>query len=424
MVGEMEGCVKDEPLDTQRIKVGKPTGKHPEKRLNAVTAKQKSAPGRYCDGGGLYLVVDSSGAKRWQFRAVIAGKRTEIGLGGLATVSLAEAREEALNLRKSVRRGGNPLLERRRAKRGIPTFKAAAEAVHTEHAKTFKNAKHSAQWLQSLENDVFPILGTKPVDQIDTADVLKVLTPVWTTKPETARRLKQRIKVVLDWAKASGYRTGDNSTDGLTKVLPKHKGDKAHHAAMAYQQVPAFIHELRGINANPLTKAALEFTVLCASRTSEVLQAEWQEFDLEAALWVIPAGRIKAGREHKVPLSARAIELLQEAKRLTDGSSFVFPGRKPGTPLSNMVFLQALKRMKRDVVPHGFRSSFRDFAAERTNHSRAVCEAALAHVVTDKVEAAYLRTQFLEQRRELMAAWATYATTLPAAPAKVVPFPA
>lgn len=390
-------------------------GKHPDKRLSAVTVRQTSTPGRYCDGGGLYLVVDPTGAKRWQFRAVVAGKRTEIGLGGVTTVSLAEAREEALRLRKLVRAGGNPLLERRRARRAIVTFKAATEAVHREHAKGFKNAKHSAQWLQSFENDVFPNLGAKLVDQVDTADVLKVLTPIWTQKPETARRLKQRIKVVLDWAKASGYRTGDNPTEGITKVLPRHRATQTHHAALAFAQVPAFVHDLRDLEAaSVITKLAFEFLILTAARTSEVIGARWEEFDLEAKLWVVPAARIKAGREHQVPLSARCVELLKGAQERSDGGPFVFPGRGLSKPLSNMVFLKTLERMGRDITAHGFRSAFRDWAAERTHFSRAVCEASLAHVVSDKVEAAYLRTSFLEQRRELMATWAAFATATPA----------
>jgi integrase len=400
------------------VEVGKgtkPRGKHPDKRLSAVTVRQTSTPGRYCDGGGLYLVVDDTGAKRWQLRIIVAGKRTEIGLGGLTTVSLAEAREEALRLRKLVRGGGNPLLERRRARRSNLTFKAAAEAVHKEHAKTFKNAKHAAQWLQSLENDVFSSMGAKPIDQIDTPDVLKVLTPIWTTKPETARRLKQRIKVVLEWAKASGYRTGDNPTDGITKVMPKHRGEKTHHAALAYAQVPVFVHELRESDAGVITRVAFEFLILTAARTSEVIGARWDEFDIEAKLWIVPAIRIKAGREHQVPLSSRCIELLDSAKQLGDGGPYVFPGRSLVKPLSNMVFLKILERMGRDdVTAHGFRSAFRDWAAERTNFPRTVCEAALAHVVKDKVEAAYLRTSFLEQRRELMATWASFATSKPA----------
>jgi integrase len=405
MAGEMVGT---DP------KTRKPKGKHPDKRLSAVTVRQTYTPGRYCDGGGLYLVVEATGAKRWQFRTIVAGKRTEIGLGGLTTVSLAEAREEALRLRKLVRAGGNPLLELRRARRPTLTFKAAAEAVHKEHAKTFKNAKHAAQWLRSLENDVFPSIGAKPIDQIDTPDVLKVLTPIWTKKPETARRLKQRIKVVLEWAKASGYRTGDNPIDGITKVLPRHRAEKAHHAALAYAQVPAFVHELREIEASVITRVAFEFLILTAARTSEVIGARWDEFDLEAKLWVVPAARIKAGRDHQVPLSIRCLELLDYARRLGDGGPYVFPGRSLLKPLSNMVFLKTLERMHRGITAHGFRSAFRDWAAERTNFPRAVCEAALAHVVKDKVEAAYLRTSFLEQRRELMETWATFATSMPA----------
>lgn len=388
----------------------KPRGPHREKRLTPVGVRAQKAPGRYGDGHGLYLVVDPSGAKRWVQRIVVAGKRSDLGLGSAALVGLAEAREEALRLRKLARAGVDVLAERRSAKRIVSTFEEAAKRVHEQHSLAFRNAKHRAQWLASLEADVFPVIGKKRVDTIDSADLLKVLSPIWTTKPETARRLKQRIKVILDWAKASGERSGPNPTEGLKEVLPKDRVPAKHHAAMPYQEIAAFLTDLRAAKAGESARLALEFLVLTATRTSEVLHATWEEVDLEKKTWAIPAGRMKAGAEHKVPLARRAIEILKRAKTLTDGTGYVFPGRS-NAPLSNMVFLMLLRRLKRDdITAHGFRSSFRDWAAERTNAPRAVCEAALAHKLRDKTEAAYNRSDLFERRRKLMEAWAAFAT--------------
>jgi integrase len=265
---------------------------------------------------------------------------------------------------------------------------------------------------------VFPVFGDRPVNTIESSDILKALSPIWTAKPETARRLKQRIKVVLDWARASGFRSGDNPVDGVTKVLPKVRQGPAHHAALAYSLVPAFVESLRAAEAGEATKLAFEFLILTAARTSEVLGARWEEIDRTSQTWTIPADRIKAGREHRVPLSPRCIELLDRAEAIADGGPYVFPGRL-SKPLSNMVFLMLLRRLKRnDITAHGFRSAFRDWAAERTSVPRAVCEAALAHVVKDKTEAAYFRSDLLDLRRQLMESWARFATSTRA---KVVP---
>lgn len=232
-------------LDTPRINVAKPRRAHPDRALTAVHVRNIKTPGKHCDGNGLYLVVDPSGAKRWMVRTVILGKRCDIGLGSVRLVSLAEAREEAVRIRPKARDGENPLADRRRATLAVPTFSEAAETVHKAHAATFKNEKHKAQWLSSLQADVFPVLGNLRVSAIQSGDVLKALSPIWTTKPETARRLKQRMKVVFDWAKASGYRTGDNPVDGITRVLPKVRKAAAHHAALPYAQVPTFVQQLR-----------------------------------------------------------------------------------------------------------------------------------------------------------------------------------
>lgn len=400
--------------DDSSVPARKRKGPHPTKALSAPRVRTVTEPGRYADGAGLYLVVDDSGAKRWILRTVVKGRRRDIGLGGLSFTSLADAREEAARLRKIARSGGDPLAVRRRARITVPTFKEAAEKVHAAHGASFKNEKHRKQWLASLEADVFPSLGQRTVDDIDSADVLKVLSPIWLSKPETARRIRQRIKTVLDWSKVSGFRTGDNPVDGITRVLPKHKAAAAHHAALPYQKVPAFIQALRHVNAAESVKLAFELTILCATRTSETLYATWDEINLETKIWTIPAQRMKAGVEHRVPLTQRCMEILNRAKALSGDAGFVFAGRTPKKPLSNMAFLMTLRRMGRDdVTAHGFRSSFRDWAAEHTNAPRAVCEAALAHALRDKTEAAYNRTDLFNRRRDLMDAWSAFATAKP-----------
>lgn len=383
-------------------------GKHPEKALTAMQVRNLNKPGRYADGNGLYLVVDPSGAKRWLLRVVVHGKRRDIGLGGASLVSLSEAREKALSYRKLARDGGDPLAEKRKEKREIPTFTKAAEQVHAEHKASWKNKKHGDQWINTLKDYVFPHFGETRVDQVNTPDVLKALGPIWLTKPETARRVRQRIKAVLDWAKAAGFRSAENPVEGVEKGLPKQNGRDSHHEAMPYGQVPAFIKNLRASDAGEITRLAFEFLILTASRTSEVLQARWDEFDLDQALWTVPAERMKAGRIHRVPLSDRCVEILKRAKELGADSSYVFPGRSADKPLSNMVFLMMLRRMKLDVTAHGFRSSFRDWAAEATHFPREVAEMALAHTIENKVEAAYRRGDLMEKRREIMQAWANF----------------
>ena len=402
--------------------MSKPRGCHPDRRFTSAHVRALKKPGRYADGNGLYLFVEDSGAKRWILRTVVRGRRRDIGLGSARLVPLADAREEAIRLRRLARAGGDPLATRRRERRAVPTFKEAATTVHAAHATTFRNARHKAQWIASLKADVFPLIGDRPVDAIDSADILKVLSPIWTKKPETARRLKQRLKVVFEWAKASGHRTGDNPVDGITEVLPRARQASVHHAALPYAEVPTFVQVLREANAGEATRLGFEFLILTAARTSEVIGARWEEIDLARQTWTIPASRIKAGREHRVPLSPRCLELLDRAKAIADGGPFVFPGRTSDVPLSNMVFLMLLRRLGHDdITSHGFRSAFRDWAAERTNFARAVCEAALAHVVKDKAEAAYFRSDLFDQRRRLMKSWSVFATTKLA---KVVAFPA
>jgi len=383
--------------------------RHPHKVLTAREVQSIREPGRHADGGGLYLLVAPSGSKSWMLRTVVMGTRRDIGLGGIDLVSLGEARDEARRLRKIARDDGDPLAERRR--REVPTFTVAAGKVHSAHAASFKNEKHRKQWLASL-GGVLKAFGAKRVDAITSADILAALNPTWLSRPETSRRVLQRIRVVMDWCKAQGYCSADNPTTGVTKVLPKHREAKGHHAALPFQEVPAFIQDLRDADSGLAVRLAFELTILCAARTSETLRATWAEVDLKSKTWTIPAARMKAGADHRVPLSKRSIEILKQAKLLADGGSYVFPGRHEGKPLSNMVFLMTLRRMKRDdLTAHGFRSSFRDWAAERTNVPRAVCEAALAHTLRDKTEAAYNRTDLFARRRELMDLWSRFATT-------------
>jgi integrase len=338
-------------------------------------------------------------------------------------VDLADARLEATRLRRLARSGGDPLAERRRERRIVPTFREAARQVHQAYAATFRNAKHKAQWLSSLEAYVFPVFGDRPVDLVETADVLKSLSPIWTKKPETARRLKQRIKLVLDWAKASGHRTGDNAVEGIAKVLPKVQPSGRHFPSLKYDQVPAFLQALRACKASESAKLAFEFKILTATRTGEVIRARWEEIDRPAKMWTVPGSRMKSGREHRVPLSTRCLQLLAAAEAVADGGPYVFPGRSPKAPLSNMVFLMILRRMaRRETTGHGFRSSFRNWAAERmASTPRDVAEAALAHVVKDKTEAAYYRSDLFELRRKLMEAWCNFATTMPDKTGKALP---
>lgn len=383
-------------------------GSHPDKALTAVQVRQIKQPGRYADGNGLYLVVDPSGAKRWMLRTMVQGRRRDIGLGGITLVTLAEAREQALAHRKVARSGGDPLAEKRRAQteQSPLTFGQAVEQVHEAHKASWKNAKHAAQWLSTLQQYAVPHIGSVPVGKVESPDVLRALTPIWLSKPETARRVRQRIGTVLDWAKAAGHRDGENPVRGVIKGLPKQTQQVRHHEALPYSEVGAFIEKLREADASPSAKLAFEFLILTATRTGEVLGAKWTEVDLRQRIWTVPAERMKAGKAHRVPLSPRAVEILRSARSLDAKGEFVFGGRSVGKPLSSMVFLMLLRRLRAKVTAHGFRSSFRDWAAEATNHPREVAEMALAHVIENDVEAAYRRGDLLEKRRDMMADWA------------------
>ena len=388
----------------------KPRGKHPHHRLNDKSVKA-APPGYHADGGGLYLVVDESGARRWSLRTTIRGKRRELGLGGYPLVALAMAREEALALRRVARMGSDPIADRQKRRGGVPTFAEAARKVHAEKSLAWKNAKHSAQWITTLEQYVFPAIGNRCLHEIDTPDILNVLSPIWLTKPETARRVRQHIASVMSWAKAAGHRLGENPVVGAAEGLPKQKIRPKHHAALPYAEVPQFVSDLDDAGIGISTRLAFEFLILTAGRTGEVLGARHKEIDKGAAIWTVPAERMKGARAHRVPLSDRSLEIIAEAEVISDGGPFLFPGGTPGKPLSNMVFLMALRRMGIEATAHGFRSAFRDWSAEATHFPHQVCEMALAHTIKDKAEAAYRRGDMIDKRRELMAAWAAFVTS-------------
>jgi len=378
-------------------------------------AAATTRPGRHGDGAGLYLVVSPTGARKWVYRFSFARKVTEMGLGSADVVSLAQARSKARDARKLLDAGQNPIEARRRAARigaEKPSFGAVADALMAAKESEWRCAKHRAQWRMTLQTYAAP-LYPRPVDEIDAAAVLAVLAPLWREKPETASRLRGRIEAVLDAAKARGLRSGENPAawrGHLAHLLPKRKIlTRGHHAAMAYADIPAFLARLREREA--LAARALEFCILTAARSGEVLGARWREIDLTARIWTVPAGRTKAEREHRVPLCAGALAILEELARRQAGE-FIFPGRRRGKPLSPMAMEMVLRRMNQnDVTVHGFRSAFRDWVGEETNFPREVAEAALAHLVGDKAEQAYRRGDALEKRRALMAAWASHCGT-------------
>jgi integrase len=390
-------------------------------KLSAVEVKGIGQRGMYHDGGGLYLQVSAGGAKSWVFRFMLDGRAREMGLGPLNVIPLAEARKRAAECRRMRHDGIDPI-EARSAQRDLKkleaaksmTFDACAAAYIDAHKAGWRNAKHLDQWSSTLSTYASPVFGSLPVQAVDVGLVMKVLEPVWQTNPETASRLRGRIEAVLDWAKVREYRNGENPArwrGHLDKLLPaRSKVRKVeHHPALPYNKAADFIAVLR--NQEGVAARALEFLILTAARTSMVIGARWDEVNLGEKTWIVPAARMKAGREHRVPLSPAAMAILDQMKEIRE-SEFVFPGGKEGRPLSNMAMLAVLKRMGRsELTAHGFRSSFRDWAAEQTNFPREVAEMALAHTVSDKVEAAYRRGDLFQKRRQLMEAWARFCGT-------------
>ena len=382
----------------------KPKGRHPHKALSAAFIRS-APPGRHADGNGLYLYVQPSGARSWIQRLVIRGRRRELGLGSVALVSLAEAREKARANRKLAREGGDPLAEKRRA-RGVPTFAEAAAKVVEQQKAGWRNPKYPRAWLSSLERFAFGRIGKMPVTEVTGADIYEVLAPIWHVKPPTARTLRRRMRAVLEWAVAMELRP-DNPCDRIGRVLGPQNDVVKHMKALPHREVAAALETVRASDSLPVVKLAFEFLVLTAARWGEVRWAVWPEIDHGEGVWTVPAKRMKAGREHRVPLCGRALEILDEARRLGGGSAIVF-ARGRGRELAEKQVRQMLERLGIAAVPHGFRSSFRDWAAEETDHPREVVEAALAHIVKNKVEAAYMRSDLFERRRRLMDEWAEH----------------
>jgi len=390
-------------------------------RLSALKVERTKKPGMYADGAGLWLRVLSGGAKSWIFRFMMNGRAREMGLGSANEVTLADARERAIECRRLRSRGIDPIENRRgerqaaalEAARAI-TFRECAEKYIASHKAAWRNKQHLRQWQNSLTKHVEPVIGGFSIQAIDTALVMRVLEPMWTAKTETASRLRQRIEVILDWAKVQGFRDGENPArwrGHFDKLVAKPSKVKkiTHFSALPYSELPAFMRDLR--NEKGTVALALEFTILTVARSSEVIGARWDEINFATKTWTIPGDRTKAGREHRKPLSARAVAILEKMTALRDQrhGDFVFPGNRAGRPFSHGVLLPVLQQVGRaGVTVHGFRSTFRDWVAERTNYPREVAEMALGHSVGDATERAYMRTDLFEKRRRLMDEWALY----------------
>jgi integrase len=376
-------------------------------RLTVTSIKAAlKKPGRYGDGDGLFLQVGTGGSASWIVRVQKDGRRRDIGLGSAKKISLTVARDRAEAARTDVESGVDPVAKRKKAA-GVPTFREAASQFITEHQKTWRNAKHGKQWSTTLQNYAFPHIGDTLVSDVEASAVRDLLVRIWVEKPETARRLKQRIGSILDWAHAKGYRQAEAPMRAIAMGLPRVKKAPTHFAAMPYADVPAFIELLR--ERQSWGRLALEASILTASRSGEIRGATWAEIDLDKGLWTIPADRMKAKREHVVPLSPAALDVLKRAAALrTAGHTFIFHGTKRDKPMSDMTLTKVLRDLKQPFTAHGFRSSFRDWVSEETEFQGDVAEAALAHMVSNKTEAAYRRGKLLEKRRKLMDAWGSY----------------
>ncbi len=373
--------------------------------LTAAKVRQEQRPGRYADGNGLYLHVSETGARWWVWRGTVHGKRRERGMGSARLVSLAEAREIARSWRRIAKAGGDPAAERDKGKRETLTFEDAARRVWSEQiAPNARNPKHRQQWINTLRDYAFPVVGSLPVHAIRQADILRILAPIWTEKPETARRIRQRLRTVLNWARTAGHYEGMNPVEGVEDGLPKQRAKVQHFRALPYGELPELMRRIERVDG--MGALALRFTILTAARSGEVRGAMWPEIDADARLWAVPAERMKADTEHRVPLSDAALGVLESVRGLSEG--LVFSSNRRGRPLSDMTLAAVLKRLKVDATVHGMRSTFRDWSEEMTGFPHEVKEAALAHTVRNKVEAAYRRTDLFDKRRDLMDQWGRF----------------
>ena len=377
------------------------------RKLTAAKVKALKAPGFYADGGTLFLRVAPGGSKQWMQRLTINRSRHDLGLGGYPLVSLAEAREKAFANRKLARSGGDPLREKRKA--SMPSFKEAAHKTMQSRRATWKSDKTAAKWQRGIDNYAGPIIGDMPIDRIQQADVLKVLVPIWTAKAETARVLRQSIRAVFAWAMANQFVEYNPAGEGIDAALPRMPKVKRHHRALPYRDVSAALATVQSSTSSDAVKLAFEFLILTAARSGEVREARWEEIDLDAREWRIPAERMKAGHEHRIPLSVAALAVLEQAEGLDDRSGLIFPSAaRQGRPMSDMTLTKLLRDngLADRATVHGFRSCFRDWCAD-TGKPRELAEAALAHVVGG-VEGAYFRSDLMDRRRALMSGWADY----------------
>lgn len=368
-------------------------------------------PGRYSDGEGLYLYIGKTGRKSWVQRITIDGRRRDIGLGGYPAVSLTQARNRSADNRTAVADGRDPVSDKRKPK--MPTLKEAAYTVHNANRPRWRNEKHAASWIQTLERHALPKIGNKRIDKIGRADVLTVLTPIWTTRPETARRVRQRMRTVFRWAMAHGFMETNPAGEVIDGALPPMPKVKAHLRALPYQDVGMALETVSASQASLSTKLCFRFLVLTAARSGEARAATWDEIDVQEQLWRIPSERMKAGIEHRVPLSEQALKVLAQASALRDESGLVFPSPlKPGSPMSDMTLTKILRStgLAKRATIHGFRSSFKNWTLEQSDTPWAVSEAALAHILGNSTEQAYARSDLFERRRALMEQWADYLT--------------
>ena len=379
--------------------------------LSATRAKALREPGRYSDGGGLHLFISKRGAKSWVQRITIDGKRRDIGLGGFPVVSLAQARSKAADNRAAVAEGRDPLAEKHAP--AMPTFREAAHSVHKANMPRWRNARHIAAWIQTLERHAIPILGDRPLNRIDRTAVLRVLTPIWTTRPETARRVRQRMRTIFRWAMAHGFMENNPAGEAIDGALPPMPKVKAHLRSLPYDEVAEALRTVDASQASMASKLCFRFLVLTAARSGEARGATWDEMDHEGRVWRIPPERMKAGVEHRVPLSEQASEVLEEAAALRDDSGLVFPSPlKRKSQMSDVTLTKVLRSigLAERATVHGFRSSFKDWTLERTDTPWAVSESALAHTLGNSTEQAYARSDLFERRRALMQQWADYLT--------------
>ena len=381
------------------------------KELTAAEIKSVKREGIYRAGPTLYLRIAPGGSKSWVQRLTIARKRHDIGLGGYPQVGLAHARKLALQNREIAWAGGDPLALKRKSK--LPTFKQAAEKTFEANRGRWRSEKTARNWEQGMNKHILPVIGELRIDQIGRAEVLRILTPIWTTKPEVARKQRNRIRTVLSWCQAHGYIEHNVAGEVIDGALPPMPAVKEHYRALPYQEVPAALETVNTSNSSLVCKLCFRFLVLTAVRSGEARGATWAEIDFEKREWRIPASRMKTGTEHRIPLSDEALAVLEQAKILRDGSDLIFPSSvKRGTPLSNMAMTKILRDndLAARTTAHGFRSSFRDWAGECTNTAHAVMELSLAHKVGSAVEQAYARSDLLAKRRRLMEQWAAYIT--------------